>query len=285
MSIAQAEVALAHVPSDTIGRKAVCALYSELALYPKPGLVSFVDNGAHDDMDGATFMRSLAALRNYFQHCAVAGSQRADFDALRRLGLAAETRMMQATRGTNTHRGAIFTMGLLAAAAGRLSSQKEYLGDKALGRAVSTHWGASIQASLQQAPMTHGLLAVRRYGVGGARDQAATGFPLLFDLAIPALQATLRSTGNRERARVQTLFVLMSELDDTNVLHRAGAQGLAYLKSQARTFLNAGGVHARDWHERATALHQDCIAHRISPGGSADLLAAAIFVSDLLTGL
>lgn len=285
MTRAQSEAVRARVPSHAIGRKAVRAMYSELVLYPKPGLVSFVDNGAHEDMNGATFMRSLAALRNYFQTCALAGSQQADFDGLRTLGLAAESRMMRATCGANTHRGAIFTMGLLAAAAGRLASQNASLGDKALGRAVSMHWGASIQASMDQAPMTHGLIAVRQYGVGGARKQAATGFPLLFDLAIPVLQTTLCSTGNRARAQVQTLFVLMSELDDTNVLHRAGMQGLVHLQSEARTFLNAGGVHARDWHERAIALHQDCIARHISPGGSADLLAAAIFVSDLLATL
>src|SRR5688500_7492269 len=101
-------------PSAAIGRKAIHALYTELTLYPKPGLVSPIDSGAHDDMNMATFMRSLFALRSYFREIARAGSRHADFAELQSLGLAAEHRMIAATRGANTHRGAIFTLGLLA---------------------------------------------------------------------------------------------------------------------------------------------------------------------------
>ena len=97
---------------------AVRSLYRELALYPKPGLVSFRDNGAHRDMDAATFVRSLFSLRGYFAAIAAAGMRAARFAELQQLGLTAESRMLRATRGINTHRGAIFTHGMLAAAAG-----------------------------------------------------------------------------------------------------------------------------------------------------------------------
>src|SRR3954463_4860094 len=106
-----------------IGRAAVRALYTELALSPKPGLVSPLDSGAHDDMDMTTFMRSLFALRGYFCAIAEAGAAGADFAELQALGLRAERRMLAATCGINTHRGAIFSLGLLAAAAGWLRAE------------------------------------------------------------------------------------------------------------------------------------------------------------------
>lgn len=271
-------------PTTAIGRKAIYALYAELALNPKPGLVSPFDSGAHDDMDMATFMRSLFALRGYYRDIACAGARKAQFEELQRLGVAAERRMIIATRGANTHRGAIFTLGLLAAAAGALLAQGDSIAGAALGRAVVHRWGEDIRTAGAQAPASHGAAAARRYGVGGARQQAAAGFPLVFDLAAPTLEATLLATGDRERALTQTLFVLMAELDDTNVLHRGGAEGLAYLRAQARAFLTAGGVHCRHWRTRTARLHRHCVAHRLSPGGSADLLAAAVFVHALRTG-
>lgn len=269
--------------ANAIGRRAIYALYTELALYPKPGLVSFVDNGAHRDMDSTTFMRSIAALRRYFHECALAGSRQASFDELRNLGLAAEERMKRATHGPNTHRGAIFSIGLLAAAAGLLLAQGSSLCNNTLGATVAKYWGNDIQTGWAQAPTSNGTKATQRYGVGGARRQATAGFPLLFDLAVPVMESTLRATQDRERAYIQTLFVLMAHLDDTNLLHRAGAHGLVYLQYQARAFLDAGGVYSQHWHIRAMQLHRECIARHLSPGGSADLLAAAIFVSRLRT--
>lgn len=102
----------------TIGRAAVLALYDELILAPKPGLVSLIDSGSHDDMDASTFYRSLFALRHYFTDMAALGQQRVPFSQLQTRGIAAEARMQAATGGINTHRGAIFMLGLLCAAAG-----------------------------------------------------------------------------------------------------------------------------------------------------------------------
>ena len=116
-----------------IGRAAVRALYTELALSPKPGLVSPLDSGAHDDMDMTTFMRSLFALRGYFCAIAAAGAAGADFTDLQALGMRAERRMLEATRGINTHRGAIFSLGLLAGAAGWLQGRRAVVRGRRLG--------------------------------------------------------------------------------------------------------------------------------------------------------
>jgi len=269
--------------SAIIGRAAVRALYTELALSPKPGLVSPLDSGAHDDMDMTTFMRSLFALRGYFCAIAEAGAAGADFAELQALGLRAERRMLAATCGINTHRGAIFSLGLLAAAAGWLRAEAQSTAGDALGRCIARRWGASIVRAGERASTSHGTEAVRRYGARGAREEAAAGFPLLFDLALPTLSRSL-AQGDVEAALVQTLFAVMAELDDTNLLHRGGPEGLAFVRAQARAFLDTGGVAANGWRERAFALHRACIARRLSPGGAADMLAAAAFVHDLRAG-
>jgi len=97
---------------------AVGALLAELETWPKPGLVSHVDSGSHADMDASTFKASAIAIAPFFGHLAVAGAAGSDMDGLREIGVEAERAMLAATGGVNTHRGAIFGLGLLCAAAG-----------------------------------------------------------------------------------------------------------------------------------------------------------------------
>ena len=104
--------------AQTIARLVIRSLHAELALYPKPGLVSHRDSGAHRDMDAGTFVRSLFSLRGYFAEIAAAGMRDARLAELQQIGLRAERRMLQSTQGINTHRGAVFCLGLLCAAAG-----------------------------------------------------------------------------------------------------------------------------------------------------------------------
>lgn len=268
----------------TIGRTAVRALYAELALHPKPGLVSPLDSGSHDDMDMGTFLRSLFALRGYFRTIAAAGAAGEGFATLRDLGIAAERRMLAATGGINTHRGAVFGIGFLAAAAGWRMRRGLTLRGAALGETVAGLWGAQILAAAPQAPVSHGGRAVQRYRVRGARQEAADGFPTLLTLALPALDGALTNGAGPERALVQTLFTLMAELEDTNLLHRGGPAGLAFVRGEARRFLDRGGVFQAGWRAEALALHHACIARRLSPGGSADMLAGAHFVHALQEG-
>src|SRR5229473_2815104 len=266
----------------TVSRCAVRALYGELGCYPKPGLVSTVDNGSHKDMDASSFIHSLFALRHYFGAIADAGSEEAPFTLLQTHGVAAEHRMLRATGGANTHRGAIFTLGLLAAAAGWLHAQPRPPHGATLGRTVRTLWGRSILEDLSHerhsAGISHGRMAALRYGAGGARAQAAQGFPVLFDTALPVLSESLRQGCDRNRAMVQTLFTLMATLVDTNLLYRGGPQALAFAQRTASDFLKEGGVYRRDWRRRAMKIHNDFVQRRLSPGGSADLLSATVFV-------
>lgn len=264
-----------RVDATLIGCAASACLKIEIATYPKPGLVSPIDRGAHDDMDAAMMNRSACALAPYFARLADAGAGGAEMDRLRAIGIEAEAAMMAATGGVNTHRGAIFGMGLLCAAAGFRAS---YGLSDPLGKIVAERWGAGIVGG----PVvlhSHGTTAARRHGAGGARTEAAAGFPSLYAVAVPALAEGRRLVpGDAEAARVHALMTLVARVEDTNLLYRGGAAGLAFAQAQARAFLAAGGCGAPDWRARAVAIHHAFVTRWLSPGGCADLLAMALFV-------
>lgn len=268
--------------SEAIGRLAIRCLHAELTLSPKPGLVCPGDSGSHKDMDASTFYRSLFALRSYFRVITEAGAEYADFETLRKLGVEAEKRMLAATGGVNTHRGAIFNLGLLAAAAGQLTLEREPLLAGRLGERVVAAWGTAIAsvAATNNFP-SHGFEVARKYGVGGARAEALSGFATVQEVALPVFESTMEQTGDETRALTQTLFALMGQLQDTNLLYRGGRRGLDFAQSEAQAFLRRGGVHRSDWENHARDIHRSFVQQNLSPGGSADLLATTLFVARL----
>jgi triphosphoribosyl-dephospho-CoA synthase len=260
-----------------IAATATRCLVLELETWPKPGLVSHVDSGSHEDMDADTFRVSATALEPYFRVLADAGARGCGMGQLRIIGLEAEAAMLAATSGVNTHRGAIFGLGLLCAAAGAVASGRI---DPALslGAVVSRLWGNSVL----NGPLvlySNGASVLRRFGAGGARIEAAFGFPSIYDVGLPALRrAAGNALGDAEAARVEACFALIASLEDTNLLHRGGLRGLRFARRAAGSFLDDGGVGRPDWRERARAVHESFVARRLSPGGSADLLAMTLFV-------
>ncbi len=269
-----------------VGRLAVRSLYAELALYPKPGLVSMVDNGSHDDMDARTFLRSLFALRHYFVRIAIAGLHDAPFGMLKRLGIDAEARMMQATSGINTHRGAIFCLGMLCAALGRCRAQRTPPSPQAIRAVLLTQWGQALDDHTRGGPPgTHGRCVAEAHAVSGAREEVALGLPSVFEIALPALQRTLDAGRGGRAARVDAFFALMAHINDTNVYHRGGAAGAHTVRTSARAFLDAGGTAHPGWEQAALGCHRLFMERRLSPGGAADLLAATWLVHQATTGL
>jgi triphosphoribosyl-dephospho-CoA synthase len=264
--------------ASATGRWASECLKLEVATYPKPGLVSHVDPGAHHDMNAAVLNVSAETLEAYFVDLVEAGAAGATMGRLRSIGLAAERAMLAATNGVNTHRGAIFGMGLLCAAAG---FRRTYKVPVALGEIVAGVWGAEILRG--PIPLhSHGAEVGRRYGVGGARAQAAAGFPTLYQVALPALRLGRQLVpGDAEAARVQACMGLIATLEDTNLLYRGGPEGISFAHRQAKCFLDQGGVGTPDWRARAAAIHEAFVARRLSPGGCADLLAMALFVDGI----
>lgn len=264
------------------------SLLAELDTWPKPGLVSHVDQGSHPDMDASTFEASVAAITPFFARLTQAGAAGAGMPELRGIGVAAERAMLAATGGINTHRGAIFGLGLLCAAAGAAgaawSDRRDAWCAAGLGEIVRTRWGPSILHG--PVPLrSHGTQAWLRFGLGGARAQAASGFPHVLEVGLPTLRLARRSEpGDPEAARVQTFFALLAVLDDTNLIHRGGAEGLRFARQAALGFLGDGGVAQPGWRGRAAVVHQAFVARRLSPGGCADLLAISLFLAALDTG-
>jgi triphosphoribosyl-dephospho-CoA synthase len=267
--------------SETIAAAAVAALRLELDTYPKPGLVSLVDSGSHADMDAATFRASAAALEPWFAALAQAGAAGQAMPQLRRIGLAAEAAMRAATGGVNTHRGAIFGLGLLTAAAGALGTGGGPIPAGALGAHVRARhaWGILQGLVPLDAP---GARARLRHGVGGAPAEAAAGFPTLYRVGLPALRRARRLRPDDPQAqRVGCCLALIAHLEDTNLLHRGGAEGYRFARAAASDFCAVGGVAQDDWFARAEAIHRAFVARRLSPGGAADLLAMTLFVDGL----
>ncbi len=269
----------AHLASSIAEHAAYC-LMLEVETWPKPGLVSHVDCGSHSDMDAETFRASAAAIKPYFCDLAEAGARGCDMARLRVIGLEAEAAMLAATRGVNTHRGAIFGLGLLCAAAGARANGG-IPPAISLGRIVRHLWGRDILSG----PVllhSHGEEVRRQFGAGGARVEAAHGFPVIYEIGLSALQAaSIKAPGDEEAQRVEVCFALIAALEDTNVLHRGGLAGLQFARNAAREFLENGGISQPGWRDHARRVHEQFVARRLSPGGAADLLAMTLFVEEL----
>ena len=258
---------IAHLASD--------ALRAELHTTPKPGLVDRHDNGAHRDMDLALMGRSIDALHPYLVQLALYGNQCGerfevpDASEVRRIGLEAEQAMLAATHGVNTHRGALFAMGLTTLAAAWCMHRDVSVSSKQLRELI-------IQVAGQFTPTagTHGTDAVNAHRVTGALDLAKGGYRQLFTDWLPAYRRYLADDATSACHRL--LLLIMSQLDDTNVIHRVGYDQAQQVKREAAELLNDYSEH------RMEQMNRDYIALNISPGGSADMMALTVFIHTIL---
>jgi len=261
----------------------VTALIDEVTLSPKPGLVDVRGRGAHHDLDWALMCRSAHALRPTFASMAEAGATLTEPLALREriglLGRDGEATMLAATGGINTHRGAIFVLGLLCAAAAAAQAHGGTVHAAAVRDALQCHWGTALAARSERPSTLPGGLAARRLGLRSASQEAALGFAALFETALPAW-AQARRLGLPLR-RLQVFFSILAVLDDANLAHRGGLAGLHFARTQARAWLDRGGAARADARDAAWAIHRDFVARRLSPGGCADMLAATCFLHRL----
>ena len=250
---------------------ALRSLLYEVSVTPKPGLVDREGPGAHKDMDYYSFLDSAAALAPYFLRCARIGQgslcpPEELLMQLRPPGLAAEKAMRQAAGGANTHKGLIFSLGILCAASGNLGEGADAEALCSLAARIASPAMADAHAG------SHGDHVRGRYGAHGARGEAAAGFPAA-RMALPVLRKALAAGEGIDRAGVRALLCLMAEVEDTNVLWRAGEEGLAFIQSGARALLE------EDLPMEALRRFDGELTRRgISPGGCADLLAIAFFL-------
>ena len=261
---------------QTIARRACQALLCEVLTTPKPGLVDRLNNGSHKDMDIFTFAASTAALQPYFADCARIGEEAATaaeaFAALRLPGRMAEGVMLEATGGVNTHRGAIFSIGILCAAAGRLS-REDWRADRLLDECAALTKGLTARDFAGLTAETARTFGQRLYlaqGITGVRGEAEQGFPLVRRYGYPKLLAGLAAGLDLNDAGRGALLALMAHNTDTNVIHRGGMAGQRQTAEAAGKLLEQAAWPSA---EAVAALDQTLIQRNISPGGSADLLA------------
>ncbi len=269
----------ADAVAKRIAQAALRAVLYELAVTPKPGLVDRQGTGSHTDMGFFTFLDGASALAPYFLACTrtgVAHSGRPDqlLKELRPLGIRAEQEMLRATSGLNTHKGTVFSMGILCASAGYLAGRGLPLATEEVCRLAGEIAAPALSDFGQEhLTPTHGLTAFRALGVHGARGEAAAGFPSVQRHALPVLRGLLRAGRDVDAAGTSALLSLMAHVEDTNVLHRAGLKGLYVLRREASRLLSEG-FDANSLARFGRLLEDE----NISPGGCADLLALAFFL-------
>jgi triphosphoribosyl-dephospho-CoA synthase len=270
--------ALAQGVANELAHHAVGALVDEAMLTPKPGLVDLRGAGAHRDLSWPLMCASACALRPAFGQMALAGALIAADDLLLRrrigaIGRDAESAMMAASGGVNTHRGAIWALGLLVTAAAATPERD--------AGAIAARAGHLARLMDPGAPVRTGHKGERaciEHGVGGARGQAAAGFPHVIDHALPMLKLARARGAPEHYARVDALLAVMATLDDTCLLARGGRKALDTAQDGARRVLACGGVATLNGRRAFDTLEGRLRRLHVSPGGAADLLAAALLL-------
>jgi len=274
--------------ADEVAGKALQALLYEVSATPKAGLVDRWNNGSHHDMNYITFLDSSSILVPYFRKAVLAGTKAAGtmnnlFEQLRLLGKQAEIDMYRITNGINTHKGAIFSLGILCGAAGFLWKEQGGHTLLELCRVASDIATDSLKDFEQEPhPLSNGEIIFKKYGISGARAEAVSGFRSARELALPILQNCLAESCSVNDSSVFALLVLISQVYDTNIIKRAGLQTQTGIHCQITQFLEQQpDINAvLDY---MTELDREFQRQHISAGGCADLLAVTWFLQ-LLVG-
>jgi triphosphoribosyl-dephospho-CoA synthase len=268
--------------SDRLAARVVDALIDEAELSPKPGLVDRRGAGAHEDLTLALMRRSARTLEPTFQAMALEAQYREAGiglrEALGAIGRDGEAAMMHATHGVNTHRGAIWALGLLVASAAMRPSdwRPEAVAERAaaLARLPDRHMPAQRRK---------GDEVCKTYGIRGARGEAQDGFPHVLEIGLPTLHASRQRGSGEHAARLNSLIAMMTRLVDTCVLSRGGMPALLSMQAGARRVLDEGGVDTLPGRRALMQLDRHMLELRASPGGAADLLAATLLLDRLAT--
>ena len=272
-----------------IAHLATQALQAELDTTPKPGLVDKDNNGAHRDMDYALMQRSIDTLHPYFVKLALLGCADAlpTHTSIRDVGIEAEKAMLSATNGVNTHKGALFSMGLAVVAAAHeerkiAANEEQILKERNGGEDVLVSLQTTIKALAASFPDTSGthgskakLLSKGTTAIKGALDNAREGYEMLFAEWLPFY---IERRKERDAYTLhKTLLRIMCDLDDTNVIYRTDLATAEEVKQEARALLdNFSKAALKDMDRHYTTRN-------ISPGGAADMLSLTVFVGSVQT--
>ena len=252
---------------------------------PKPGLVDSNNNGSHHDMNVESFKKSAAALYPYFEQCLKIGfegteaSPDSTFHKLRLAGLEAEKEMYFATNGVNTHKGIIYSMGVLLCTIGKTWSPVNPFSDidkvfKECSRLVEESVKNDLEAIDKS---TAGGRLYLSTGEKGIRGEVSQGFPSVKNISLPVFCKAFEEGKNKNDAGIVALLHLMGSIYDTSVYNRGGEEGVYYAQKYANKILSQKSFD----HGDILKMDLDFIKKNLSPGGAADLLAITYFINDL----
>jgi triphosphoribosyl-dephospho-CoA synthase len=265
-------------PAAWLASLARQALVTEAELTPKPGLVDRRGAGAHSDLSLTIMQLSARAIEPYFHEMALISAGARPTQEIREqlaaIGRNAERAMFRATGGSNSHKGAIWVLGLLISAAAMQDDENPAASEiAATARAI-----ASFEDRAAPRLVSHGDVVSKRYGASGARGEALQGFPHVVDVGLQTLRLRRTSGATEHVARLDALLSVIARLDDTCLLYRGGTNALITAKKHALAVERAGGVGTQIGKQQLILLDRQLLNLKVSPGGSADILAATMFL-------
>lgn len=272
--------------SIKIASLAVKSLIYEFNHIPSLGLVNATSNGSHKDMNVFTFIDSSVSLIKPFILCAEAGFKDFTYEELflniRDIGLLGERDMFTSTNGINTHKGALFCLGLLCAASARCIKEKgEFFNIRLIVKAMTK--GLSLNElellKKQEKNFSHGEEIYIKHGIKGIRGEAEDGFPIIFNHSLK-IYDEFRFNCLNDRL-IYTLIVIMQYCLDTNIIYRNGINCLYDVQNKAKKVIGVYDVSRQMYIESIEELNKYLIENNISPGGSADILSSTIFLSQM----
>lgn len=277
-----------------IAQLASKALLYEVALTPKPGLVDRANNGSHNDMNYYTFLDSIVALTPYFQEYVDLGYHHEGtlddlFDYCRVIGIQAEQDMLAATQDVNTHKGANFSFGVILTATGYFLKNNPRLPLEAIDVETILVIVQKMTENLikqdfakihLKTKLSNGERLYLEKGMTGIRGEAANGYPAVHHLLLPFLRKYRDSHEKDEVVLLRSLVLLMSQIEDGNILHRGGYEQWLLVKKEMQE-LHEANLNQVDFIEDLTAYDHEMIERHLSPGGAADLLAIGIYFAFL----
>lgn len=269
-----------------IANISIKSMLYEVSATPKPGLVDRSNSGAHKDMDFFTFINSTSVLYSYFYSCTEIGINFKDEDYrdllrdIRPIGMDAESDMFKATNGINTHKGMIFSLGIIVAALGSLFKEYrevKYSSGLLKNRVMEIAKGICRELKTDNKEPTYGETLFKEHGIMGIRGEVESGFPTVVEISLPIFTDLIeKETYHINTILVHVLIHLMKYTEDSNILGRHDMDRLEYTKAQASKAIELGGYLETKGREYIRDMDRDFIEKYISPGGAADLLAITV---------
>lgn len=266
-----------------IGDAALYGMLCEVSTTPSPGLVSPISKGSHKDMDFFTFLASTSSIAHFMYIFAQIGIDYEDdiLKRIRSIGVQAEKCMLKATNGVNTQKGILFLAGVICASAGRCIRLKEDINRYNISKECSVIcYGIldELKCKDKSTCTTNGENIYVKYGIEGIRGEVHRGLPSVLKVGLPSYEDARVFGLNNNEAFSETLISLMTVTDDTNVIKRYGMEGLAVMRNCANHAMELGGMRTEKGREYISYMEELFISKNISPGGTADLLAATVII-------